>query len=204
MAHKQILLVIMIVIISGLFLFGCSTAPDSSIVFSEDFEDGDYEGWEVWWQRGLYAVDDGALSIKTGGDLSHESTVLTGTWSFDLFLDDNKGSTHEFRFTESTYNFQNLEIKQDQSTQVWVNTQVDPTELSSFWEAEERLSGWHHFDITRDETGLIKVYLDGEFIVEHFDDRDFDAEKLVIMYCCDGPVLDNLVVRDQVIEIVSP
>ncbi len=59
--------------------------------------------------------------------------------------------------------------------------------------------GWHHFDITKDESGMVRVYLDAVFLFEHFDDRNFDAEKLVIMYCCDGPVLDNLVVRDKVV-----
>lgn len=189
-----------ILILGPFLLLGCGT-KDESIVWSDNFNDGDLEGWEPWWQKGLYSAENGVLSIKTGGDLYHESTVLTGTWSFDLYLDKNLGTTHEFRFIEIGNAFQNLEIKQDETTQIWITTQVDPVPFSSHADLGEKLSGWHHFDITRNESGLIQVYLNGEFIVEHFDDREFDVDKLVIMYCCDGPVLDNLVVRDQVIEI---
>ena len=193
-------LMVIIMILGAFLLLSCSSR-DESIVWSDNFNESDLIGWETWWQEGLYSTENGVLSIKTGGDLYHESTVLTGTWSFDLYLDNNSGTTHEFRFMEVINAFQNLEIKQDKNTQIWITTQVDPMPLSSHVDLGEKLSGWHHFDITRNEDGLIQVYLDGEFIVEHFDDREFDVEKLVIMYCCDGPVLDNLVVRDQIIEI---
>ena len=203
MFGKQFFLVIIIAIIISSFLSGCSSVEDDSIVWSDDFEDGELDGWDVWWQKGIYSIDDGILTIKTGGDLYHESSVLNGTWSFDLFLDDNSDTTHEFRFTEGTYNFQNLEVKQAENTQIWITTQRDDGEaIPSHVDLGEKLSGWHHFDITREESGMIKIYLDGEFILEHFDDREFDAEKLVVMYCCSGPVLDNLVVRDKVMNIV--
>lgn len=203
MTHKQFFLHLIYVIILMSLLIACSSSEDASIVWSDDFDDGDLDGWDVWYQKGLYSVDDGVLTIKTGGDLYHKSTVLNGTWSFDLYLDDNSDTTHEFRFTEGTNNFQNLEVKQAHNTQIWITTQRDDGEaIPSYIDLEERLAGWHHFDITRDKSGLIKVYLDGQFILEHFDDREFAAEKLVIMYCCSGPVLDNLVVRDQIIDIL--
>ena len=202
MSGKKFFQVLIITIIIMTVLPGCSSVEDDSIVWSDDFDDGELEGWEVWWQKGLYSIEDGVLIIKTGGDLYHESSVLNGTWSFDLFLDDNSGTTHEFRFTEGTYNFQNLEVKQAENTQIWITTQRDDGEaIPSHVDLGEKISSWHHFDITREENGMIKVFLDGEFILEHFDNREFDAEKLVIMYCCSGPVLDNLVVRDKVIDI---
>jgi hypothetical protein len=201
MIRKPLSFFVFLLILGVILLTSCSSR-DKSIVWSDDFDDGDLEGWETWWKKGFYSTDDGVLSIKTGGDLYHESTVLTGTWSFDLYLDNNLGTTHEFRFTESPFNFQNLEVKQNGTTQIWITTQRDGTiPKSSYLDLGEKVGGWHHFDISKDETGMIKVYYDGNFIFEHFDDREFDAEKLVIMYCCDGPVLDNLIVRDQIIEI---
>jgi hypothetical protein len=65
----------------------------------------------------------------------------------------------------------------------------------------EKLSGWHHFDITKDQSGMIKVYLNGEFILEHFDELPFDVEKVVFYSCCEGPALDNLIIRDKIIDI---
>lgn len=199
---RSFLIIISIVALACLFL-GCNS-ESQAIVWSEDFEGGDLAEWETWWQDGEFIIENGILTSTIGGDLKHESTIRFGTWSFDLLLDENKGSTHEFRFTEGTYNFQNMEVKQYENTQIWITTQRDGAEpIQTYWDLGEPLTGWHHFDIKKDESGLIKVYLDGELLFGHLDNRSFDCESLVIMYCCSGPVLDNLVVRDQVIEIGS-
>jgi hypothetical protein len=73
--------------------------------------------------------------------------------------------------------------------------------LSTFVDLGEQLSGWHHFDITKDHSGLIQVYLDGEWILEHLDELPFDVKKMTFYFCCEGPALDNVVVRDDVIEV---
>ena len=49
--------------------------------------------------------------------------------------------------------------------------------------------------------GLIQVYLDGEFILEHSDELPFDVIKMTFYACCEGPALDNVVVRDQVMGV---
>lgn len=202
MNRKKLLLIFIILILQSFLLLGCVATPDPSIVWSDDFDDKELEGWDTWFENGRFFIEDGVLTSTRAGDVYHTSTVSYGTWRFDLYLDDNTGTTHEFRFTEGTYNFQNLEIKQTQNTQVWITTQKDGSEpVSSYLDLGEKLSGWHHFDITKTESGLIKVYLDGEYLLEHFDERSFDAEGLVIMHCCSGPVLDNLEVRDQIIDI---
>ena len=202
MKYNRLLLIFITILLQSFLLLGCAAPPDPSIVWSDDFDGKALDGWEPLFQNGRFFIDDGVLTATRAGDVYHSSTVLYGTWRFDLYLDDNTGTTHEFRFTEGTYNFQNLEIKQSQNTQVWITTQKDGSEpISSFLDLGQKLSGWHHFDITKIESGLIKVYLDGEYLFEHFDERSFDAEGLVIMYCCSGPVLDNLEVRDQIIDI---
>ena len=180
-----------------------TSTPEVPKVWSEDFEDESLDGWDTWAADGGFYIENGILTSTLRGDLSHLSSILFGTWSFDLYIDPNdKGSTHEFRFTEGTTDFQNLEIRQFQNTQIWITTQKDYSEtFHTFVDLGEKLEGWHHFDITKNENGMIKVYLDGEFLFGHFDERSFDSESLVIMYCCKGPVLDNLEVQDQIIEI---
>lgn len=171
--------------------------------WSENFEDENLEGWVTWSADGGFFIENGILTSSQRGDLSHPSPTLFGTWSFDLYINANdKGSTHEFRFTEGIINFQNLEVKQFDNTQIWITTQKDDDGIfRSFVDLGEKIDGWHHFDITKSESGLIKVSMDGEFLLGHFDERSFDSETLVLMYCCQGPVLDNLEVQDQVIEI---
>lgn len=181
-----------------------SPTPEIPKIWSDDFEDKNLDEWETWYQDGEFYVENGILTSTVRGDLSHPSSTLFGTWRFDLYLNaDDKGATHEFRFTEGVINFQNLEVKQFENTQIWLTTQKDDAEtFRTFVDLGEKIEGWHHFDITKGENGLIKIYLDGEFLFGHFDERSFDSESLVIMYCCKGPVLDNLDIQDQIIEIV--
>ena len=209
MTRKRFSLITISVTLLTFLLLGCSSTsermtptPDTSIVWSDDFDDGDTDGWEPGWRRGEYSVDNGVLSFTTGADVAHPSTVLHGTWSFDVYIGDDSGITHEVRFTEGIYNYQMLEIKHSPNTQIWVSTQQDPDKpISSYVDLGERITGWHHFDITKDESGLIKVYLDRKYVVEHSDDKPFDAVSVVFYYCCEGPALDNLVVRNQIIDI---
>jgi hypothetical protein len=69
---------------------------DPSIVWVEDFEDGDADGWETWWREGEYIVEKGVLTFTgSGGDLAHPSTVLYGTWSFDTYIGNHSETSHE-------------------------------------------------------------------------------------------------------------
>jgi hypothetical protein len=209
MTRRQYSLITISVTLLTFLLIGCSSTPetipptpDMSIVWSDDFDDGDTDGWEPGWRRGEYFVENGVLSFATRADLAHPSTVLHGTWSFDVHIGDDSGTTHEVRFTEGIYNYQMLEIKHSPNTQIWVSTQQDPGDpISSYVDLGEKLAGWHHFDITKAESGLIEVYQDGEFVVGHSDGKPFDAVSVVFYHCCEGPALDNLVVRNQAIDI---
>ena len=152
-------------------LIGCSSAteiitptpeqitssPDLSIVWWDDFEDGNLDGWETFYQ-GDFIVENGALSSSTGGDVYHLSSILFGTWSFDLHIDSSFGLTNEVQFTEGGINYQLLSIKNSPNTQIWVSTQTDPDDpITSYVDLGEKIIGWHHFDITKDESGWIKV-----------------------------------------------
>ena len=64
-----------------------------------------------------------------------------------------------------------------------------------------RLSGWNHFDITRDDSGNSKIYLNGEIILEYSDALSITPQWFYFSTPEIGPVLDNLVVRNQVIDI---
>jgi hypothetical protein len=207
MTLQQHILMTIVGILGLPLLTGCSAAtsdadlttdPAPSIVWSDDFEDGNLDGWEIFY-AGNFWVDNGVLSSKTEGDLYHLSTVLSGTWSFDLYLISNPGLTHEVQFTEGGTNYQMISVENNPNTQIWVTTQMDPEEeITSNIDLGEELTGWHHFDVTRDESGWIKVYMDGQFLIEHFDNRPFSVDMLTVYYCCNGPFLDNIIVQDQV------
>jgi hypothetical protein len=210
MKREKYILNIMTVTLLAFILAACSSTsgkvpvtPDASVVWSDDFEDGDADGWTSFWVGGEHPVKNGELTFaEGGGDVAHPSDVLYGTWSFDIYISEPAEISHEVRFTEGVYNYQLLEIRHAPNTQVWVSTQQDPNEpRTDSVDLGEQLSGWHHFDITKDQSGLIQVYLDGEWILDHEDDLPFEVREMTFYTCCEGPALDNVVVRDQVIEV---
>ena len=63
--------------------------PDNSIAWSDDFEDGDTEGWEVEDELGdVFAVEEGIVSFFDYGYVAHPSSISNGTWSADVFIPD--------------------------------------------------------------------------------------------------------------------
>jgi hypothetical protein len=86
-------------------LIGCNSIPasptptsDLTIVWSDDFEDGDTEGWEEINQVGFISVEEDVLTFRPelGGTIEHQSSVSTGTWSFDVFMTEDLGSGFQF------------------------------------------------------------------------------------------------------------
>ncbi|MFX1261316.1 MAG: hypothetical protein ACFFAZ_04450 [Promethearchaeota archaeon] len=86
----------------------CPTAGRSALVWSDDFDDGNYDGWTIVENTALYdwATEDGYFGFRGSnwsaannylelndtiepaiwGAISHPSDVAYGTWSFDMKL----------------------------------------------------------------------------------------------------------------------
>jgi hypothetical protein len=196
--------------------------PDPSIVWQDDFDDGDTEGWEPLRSKlgKDYFVNEGVLNFgDKGGWLRHTSSVTTGSWSFDVFIPDKWGQT-EFTFISSIPGSENDEFS---SLQIQIGTYSDtefvfrycyglqdigdykiPQDIMVDWGIigkRENITGWRHVDITRDDNGNLKFYFDGELFLDTIVDYPYEADYFGIRYCCEGPALDNVVVRNQVIDI---
>lgn len=78
-----------------------SPDPELSIVWSDDFEDGDFADWEEVGSTGFYYVNEGVLTVgpDSAGDIVHRSDVAHGTWSFDVFISDQMMSQNEIGVT---------------------------------------------------------------------------------------------------------
>ena len=57
----------------------------AEVVWSEDFDDGDYDGWSLNLGE-VTAEDQFFRNLERLTILSHESTITVGTWSFDAFF----------------------------------------------------------------------------------------------------------------------
>lgn len=211
MARKQFFLTIVVALMLILIL-GCGSTPnpDPSIVWSDDFEDGDTEGWEQMGGVNEHFVSDGVVHFgSSGGGIYYRNSVNTGTWSFDAFLCKESQRTPEIWFIAN-------DLGNDQYANFTINitkepnTKLDITHLDGDLETKigivpvrdsEILTGWHHVDITRDDADNVKIFVDREFIYEFTEEYPYDSEGFFYHVSCEGPAIDNVVVRNQVIDI---
>jgi hypothetical protein len=56
---------------------------------------------------------------------------------------------------------------------------------------------------TGDKPGNVKIYFDGEMVLEHNIYFPYESVEFYLAYCCEGSAFDNMVVRDQVNETQS-
>jgi len=175
--------------------------PASSIVWADDFEDGDFADWEV---EGSVYVNEGALVVgpDSAGIITHRSEVAHGTWSYDVLISDQMLAQNRIVFCdeEIVYGL-GVEIQTKQNTVISFRKieSGSPSNEEAF-EAEGQITGWNHIDFTRDLEGNSTVYLNGEPILEYKDEISFTPSWFYFT----GPIgsaLDNVIVRDQVIEI---
>jgi len=145
------------------------------------------------------------------GDFRYHSTVTTGTWSFDVFIPEKGGTTNDITFIASQ-----LDTEGEEWSTMWMTIENQPYTLIALhhWSGDpdtlvdavtiresERLTGWHHVDITRKDSGNIKIYFDGELYLDTIVDYPCESDYFYNWFCCEGPALDNVVIRNQVIDI---
>jgi hypothetical protein len=180
--------------------------PDISIVWSDDFNDGDADGWEGNHLGEHFFVVDGVLATGPdgSGDISHVSEVSSGTWSFDLFYSEGKETYYEFCLScDQDYNFGFgfNSLTMGNTIISFLIVQDGRKSLVDAGNPVRKITGWNHFDITRDEFGNSNVYLNGELILEYKDEITISPHWFYFNVQETGPALDNLVVRDQVINL---
>lgn len=189
---------------------GLISTPDPSIVWFDNFEDGDWDGWLTHGPDVDFYVNKGVLVAgpNNGGAISHESNVSSGTWSFDLFFpDDTPYRYKDYRICICCdqdfalgFGFDTFSLVDN--TQLTLIT-INEGEVSwgEFVNIGRRLANWEHFDVTRDELGNSRIYLNGELILENKDDLTISSNWFYFHSPAVGPALDNVIVRNQVIDI---
>jgi hypothetical protein len=198
----------------ALVLFPCSACsptaadmtptPDTSIVWEDDFEDGDIEDWETYGDVKV-SVNEGVLTTgpNVRGVIYHECKVSAGTWSFDLFYPEIGNPDYSIA----------LILDQDATNGLNVLSWTSGNTFSAFSSISngivsqktanlnKMLTGWNHFDITRDDSGNVKLYLNGELVQEYEHELTSSPQWFSIGTLASGPIFDNLVVRNKVVDI---
>ncbi len=170
-----------------------SSAADG---WSDSFDDPLLPNWTTL--AGGWSADNGYLECTenaTGGNdwsiIEHDSSVKTGTWSFD-FYQNYMGWSFDFYVNEGELLYMYVG-----GSASGINVFRGMSELASWDAAISR--DWHHCDVTMDETFLINVYVDGTRIIHyHTLDPLIDCEVIQITSSGDGNAFDDVVVSDTV------
>ena len=211
-----------------------TSSQDTSIVWSDDFVDGDLGGWEViTTDGGDFFIEDGALKSEfvdtwhmIRSFLQHPSNVTVGTWSYDIFFAEYplerktpgpasylvgfmaNSSMEDIdhtaqRIWETNTKFRSYILKYVEAKSIEFSLVTDGKSIFIGQHSIQDLSGWQHFDITRDTNGRTQVYLNGEQIFAHTDENFTESQFFFLGALRHSEeVFDNIVVRDTVVEIL--
>lgn len=157
-------------------IFVLSLFPQSAaaVVWSDNFDDGNYDGWTV--EQGNWIVSDGTLMTPVedwegyARRIWHTSSQVVGTWSFDAFHPNSTFISYEsiFLFVANgsyingtsppdTYKGYGVRFFWDSIYLV----RMDDGDITSlgFLIREDYPGTWTHIDVTRNSTGGINVYI---------------------------------------------
>lgn len=171
---KSTLFSFVIVILLGSLtwtVFPCKAA----VVWSDNFNDGNYDGWTVL--NGTLNVEDNVLWVESPSTacIVHPSSVAIGTWSFDVYSQGPHqlvqiigtkprvipgpiymiwigGDINLYLWDEDFYNLQFFQN----------STRTDSARGST----KTKGLHWQHFDITRSSDGRICVYHNGTLALD--------------------------------------
>jgi hypothetical protein len=156
--------------------FSCKAAT----VWSDNFDDGNYDGWVVW--NGTFSAEDHTLKLLLGtpnyGIISHLSKVNNGTWSFDELI--GEGLLVWLTYDpETDYGLVISSYFETPSVHIELYS-VSPDETKVVGEytfnSYQSISIWQHIDVTRNVDGRTCLYLNGTLcidVVDHVDRKSW-------------------------------
>ncbi len=182
----------------------------------------------TWTEGGAFDVIDGAL-VLTGNNsfrnvAVHNSSIAFGTWSFDLFIDDqDKEHSTKIHFGTST-SLPNEDATEGYAQELngyWIQIEHSinfedehgiyliekrPSQIENLYfdtpvdqiRMPVNLNKWFHFDITRYTSGNLYVYLDGEEILSYLTKLEEETSNTFSLWGVAGIKIDNISVYDSV------
>ncbi|MHA1908438.1 MAG: hypothetical protein ACW98Y_14150 [Candidatus Thorarchaeota archaeon] len=189
----------------------CPMMGSAALVWSDNFDDGDYNGWTV--TDGSFSIENGALnSDSSWSTIVRNSSIDSGTWSFDIFVEsDNDTNSLDCAifFIVGDYEFPT-----DDSG--GFSDMVDPYGLFfsenllmliagpstiEHYETTTEFTGWWHIDITRDSDGTFSLFINDFFYMAEIDTL-YSESGYFVFWSRENCMLDNIVVSDS-IDIVQ-
>jgi hypothetical protein len=153
----------------------CNLASASDFDWSDNFDDGNYDGWTVI--QGGFGVTDGVLvgTANGPGDAScsiyHESNVSMGTWSFDVYIPPDlatKWSPIAFMAESPTHLSDMYYVVEFYNTEMYLSRYNDlsQTIVDNYDFPGGTHCGLHHISVIRNETNYFYLFHNGTLVIE--------------------------------------
>jgi hypothetical protein len=206
----------------------CTTTTNATVVWSDDFNDGNYDGWTICnntiLENGGYGLAnsnwsavDNCLQVnhEDYGIITHPSDVAYGKWSFDFRANESQVYEGQSALIEFIANNEILSTdnwndpvsyyirymvfagpEEDKNFTLQLRKWYDGVATTIDTYQTPVVTGWHHFDVTRNTTGWFSVYLNGSPVLEG-EDTDITTSELFWLWFEKGQMIDNIVVDDD-------
>ncbi|MHA2068561.1 MAG: hypothetical protein ACXABY_29720, partial [Candidatus Thorarchaeota archaeon] len=196
-------------------------ASRSAVVWSDDFNDGNYDGWTicnnpVYNSGSEWSADNNHLQLDQDiwcdffgvnwGIISYPSEVAYGTWSFDFKFDEAQLESGDFASISFISNSLDGDSINDwrcywiffdavTTSEFEIKLRKNVMTILDTYETLVPVAGWHHIEVTRTTAGLFSVYHNGALIMEA-EDTAIDTSELFVFSPQAGAMFDNIVVDD--------
>ncbi len=173
----------------------------ADVVWSDDFDDGNYDGWTVHsgaFSCNNYYLESTEVERHTLSGIYHESNVSKGTWSFDCYLP--SGSLYVKTLTdEDGYGHLTVEI-----TPYRIALWLYPDKsfgMAGDWDSTFS-DIWTHIDVTVKGDTIFDVFVNGDHRISYTNASTLSRDNWCFIFwsTTEGQAIDNVVVRDTILE----
>ncbi|MFX1301661.1 MAG: hypothetical protein ACFFDE_12140 [Promethearchaeota archaeon] len=218
-AKRNLALFLFLIIILGMTLLQFPLQREdtcrAAVVWSDDFDDGNYDGWTV--VDGNFTAEDHTLRANATQGQSRiyfYSPIATGTWHWTMRSVDISSSTFENR-TKVYFMHAPLNMSHDSPEyNKPFSVQISPGEQrfiflrgGTEWDEYKpgfRLTGWQQIDVMRDIEGYLYIWINGSLRMTDFWGPRYETSGIFQFVCPPGAAIDNISVSNTCDFLVTP
>ena len=182
---------------------------NAAVVWSDDFDDGNYDGWTV--EDGSFSASE--YMLEATGDfpnnIHQESSVIWGTWSFDVLIETAPSGYCLVFLNGLDFEWLGDAFGSGPGKGFILRFQRDSLTLYKFTGGElgasmgsythdSNFDGQMHFDITINSDGKTFVYLDEVEVIESLNIGAFETSEYFHLMIPQGIAFDNISVSDTI------
>lgn len=208
--NLRVLSKVITVLVLSILIQALPTAKAATI-WSDNFDDGDYQDWTLL--AGTVSASEYNLRATGFGAavVYRNSSTVTGTWSFDLDMTDDPDDAQVCfitKYISGKYVRDNYLVENNANYDgfrllrwIWTGSSMSHLILDEY-DVIGGLTGWYHFDITRDGSGRMYVYINETLAMQAVDTTHDTSSCFVFNVPTGpsgtGPAIDNVIVSDTV------